>query len=258
VTALAALLAAGAVVLCFPAVPRLTTKRSRTLSGTRWLSVVPAVAGCVVVLHGRHLALALVVLGAGSAAFGLWSRGRGRAAADRRRQVVIEACEALASELRAGQPSLVALERTVEVWPDLAPVAAACRLDADVPTALRRLATTPGAEALVEVAATWQLSQQLGAGLAVALDRVVDTARGQLSTRRLVAGELASAQATARMVAVMPVVLLVLSNGLGSGAWHFLAGTTPGVICLAAGVSLALAGMWWIDRIVGNIERGAA
>ena len=89
-------------------------------------------------------------------------RSRRARAAERRQAVVVEVCEAMVGELRAGQPLVWSLEHCVEVWPDLEPALAAARLGADVPTALRRLARLPGAEALEQVAAAWQVSQSSG------------------------------------------------------------------------------------------------
>jgi tight adherence protein B len=256
VTVLAALLAALAAALCIPVQAGLSRLRPR--GAARWPLVPVVVVSACLVLQGRLLALGLIVLAAGTAAFWLEGRGRSRGAADVRRAVVIEACETIASELRAGQPPLRALERSLDVWPELEPVVAACRLDADVPSAFRRVSRTPGAGCLTEVASAWQVSQSIGGGLAQALDRVAETARGQLATHRVVVAELSSAQATARMVALLPVVMLVLSNGTGADPWRFLLQTTPGLGCLGGGLLLAFAGMLWIDRIVSQVHNGEA
>jgi len=142
------------------------------------------------------------------------------------------------------------------VWPDLEPALAAARLGADVPTALRRLARLPGAEALEQVAGAWQVSQSSGAGLAGVLTQVSRSARAVESTRHLVRGELASAQATARLVAVLPLVSLAMSAGIGGRPWHFLLDSWPGLACLGLGFAAAFAGLVWIDRIAVAVLRG--
>lgn len=251
-TLVVTLLSAAAAVLLFPAASALPRPRTRV----RPVVMLAPLAGAPLLLHGRDLMLVAVLGGGAFGAMSLHARARARQAADADRTKVIEACEVMASELRAGQPPLRALEQSLASWPRLEPVVAACRLDADVPDALHRVSHTPGAGCLSEVAAAWQLSERVGAGLAHSLDRVVDTARGELATHRVVAAELASAQATARMVAVLPVVMLVLSSGSGGDPWHFLLRTTAGIGCLAGGVGLALAGMFWIDRIVARVQAG--
>jgi tight adherence protein B len=167
----------------------------------------------------------------------------------------VEVCEALVGELRAGQPFVASLEHCVDLWPELAPVGAAARLGADVPAALRRLADAPGAEGLAELASAWQVSERSGAGLAAALAQVARTARTRQATRLLVQGELASAQATARLVAVLPVASLAMSAGIGGDPWHFLLGTPVGLVCLGGGVLCAFAGLLWIDRIASGVLR---
>ena len=159
--------------------------------------------------RGTVLALGLIATATALAGARLVARVRLRASADRTADRVVEACEALAGELRAGQPPSAALSHCAEVWPALEPVVAADGLGSDVPQALRRLAGSPGAAGLREVASAWQVSVGSGAAMSSALTLVADSARERRATQRLVQAELASAQATARLVAVLPVVALV-------------------------------------------------
>lgn len=250
------LLSGLAAVLLFPARPRGRTSRPRwpgrdAAGRTRtWLVLVAAAAvGLLVWLDGRRLALALIGLGALAGLMSQVRRGRMRKRADLRRGEVVEVCEALVGELRAGQPVLRGLERCLDVWPPFEPVVAAARLGADVPDALRRVAAEPGAEGLREVASAWRVSQSSGAGLAAALGQVAASCRVREQTRRVVEAELASARATARLVAVLPLAAMAMGAGIGARPWHFLLDTTPGLACLGVGVALVLAGMWWIDAI---------
>jgi tight adherence protein B len=168
---------------------------------------------------------------------------------------VVEVCEALAGELRAGQPPLPALRHCAEVWPPLVEAATAAELGSDVVRALHRLAEAPGAAGLHEVAAAWQVSQRSGGTMAPALGSVADSARRRRATERLVASELASAQATARLIAVLPVVVLAMGAGLGGDSWGFLLTTPAGIGCLAAGLALAFLGLSWIERIATSAVR---
>lgn len=228
---------------------RPSARRAPVLSGL----VTAAVAGALfVLLDGTTLGLALVVAGA-AAGGGLLVRraARQRAAVVRSGQVV-EVCEWLAGDLRAGLPPQRALRRAVQAWPELAPAATAADLGADVPDALRRLSRLPGASGLAGVAAAWQVAQSSGGTMALALGQVAESARRTRATRLLVASELASAQATARLVAALPVLVLALGAGLGGDPWGFLLRTPPGLVCLGLGVGLALLGLLWIERIAAR------
>lgn len=200
-------------------------------------------------LDGVSLTLvAIVVLAGASLAGALRRSARLRRAADRRGHALSYA-ESLLGELRAGQPPVAALGRAAATWPEAATVAAAARLGADVPAAYRRLARTPGSEALGTLAAAWELCSATGSGLALAVEQLVETLRVQQSVRQALDGELASARATARLVALLPVVVLVAAQGVGADPWRFLFDTLPGLGCLAGGIALGAAGLWWIDRI---------
>lgn len=205
-------------------------------------------------LHGAHLVLALIGLMVVAAIGREVRRRREVVAADRRAEAVLVACEGLAADLRAGQPPVTALASAVEDWPELAPVAAAARLGADVPSAFRSLAAEPGADQLRLVAAAWQVSHRSGAGLAGALALAADRVRADRATARVVATELASAQATARLLAVLPLAVLLLGNGLGGDPVGFLLGTPAGLVCLAAGLSLEYAGLVWLGRIADRVS----
>jgi len=213
------------------------------------LLVAGAVGAVVVVAEGETLAAGLVLTGAAAGAWRLVTRARVRRAAQATGDRVVEACEALAGELRAGQTPMRALRHCVEVWPPLAEASAAGDLGSDVPGAMRRLARLPGAAGMREVADAWQVSQRSGGTMAPALGRVADSARRRRATDRLVASELASAQATARLVAVLPLVVLGMGSGLGGDPWGFLLTSGPGIACLGAGLGLAYCGLSWIERI---------
>lgn len=221
-----------------------------------WWVVGGGVAGALALwLDGRELALGLLgLLAAGGVARTVTGRRRATAAEARAARVQ-EACAALAADLRAGEPATRALERAADDWIELQPVSGAARLGADVPTALRRLATRPGAEQLRAVAAAWEVAHRSGAGLAAAVERAADHITAQRSLRRLLDSELSAAHATARMMAVLPFVMLLIGGGVGTDPLGFLLGGTPGLVCLAGGLGLSYAGMVWLDRIARGVLR---
>ncbi len=216
-----------------------------------WPAVaVASAAATLVVGPGALVAGGLVLAGRQL----VRARDRRRASAETAERV-LEACELMSAELAAGQPPGLALGRAATSWPLLAPVAEASDLGGDVALALRRVAAEPGAGDLRGVAGAWVLAHRSGAGLAEALDRVAGSIRADRALRRVVESELASARATARLVAGLPLVVLLLGNGGGASAWAFLLRTPVGLLCLAGGLALGLAGLWWIERIAAQVTR---
>jgi tight adherence protein B len=249
---LAGTAAGGAALLALRPRVALPARRSR-----RWWVGLPVLGVATLVGVGSRVPAALLLLAVAAAAGGraVLDLRKRRAAASAAAERVLETCELVSAELVAGQSPVVALQRAAAEWPDLAPVAEAAGLGGDPAAALTDLARTPGAADLRLVAAAWTVAHRTGGGLADALDRVAATIRDRRATSRVVASELASARATARLVAALPLAMLVLGGGHGSGAWDFLLGHPVGLACLAAGIALGLAGLWWIERIADGVAR---
>lgn len=254
----AAVLAAGAAAAAVQGGIGVVGRAAGRRPGRRPLLTAFLVAVVVALplwMHGRRLVLGLVLLGAGLAVARLVSRGRRARTAQQRADRVLSACAGLAADLRAGEPPVRALDRAAEDWPELAAVARAAHLGADVPAALRLVAGRPGAEQLVAVAAAWEVAHRSGAELAPSVSRVAQGIAEARTVRRLLAAELASAHATARLMAVLPFVLLLIGRGLGGDPVHFLLDTGPGLGCLAVGLLLSFAGLSWLDRIAEGVLR---
>jgi tight adherence protein B len=198
---------------------------------------------------------AIVAAAAAAGGLALWRRRASGRETEANAARMAEVCDLLASELAAGRPTELALEEAAGAWSALRSVADVSRLGGDVPAALREVASTPGAGGLRLLAAAWTLSQRTGGALAPATRRVADVVRRDQSTRRVVAGELASARATARLVAALPVVALLMGSGAGADPWSFLLRTPWGLASLSLGLALGFLGLSWIELIAREVDR---
>lgn len=251
---IAALLAGCATWLLTPARSTLVVRERRW----RRAPYVLVVVGTTWLLAGdpRLLVLGLVAAGATIAGGRILTRQRADRSAALVRARVVDACDGLQAELAAGQTAAIALERAAAEWQDLLPVSRTATAGGDVAAALRDVAAAPGAGDLRIVAAAWQVAHRTGHGLADALARIADELRDAEQTRRVVRGELASARATARLVACLPVAALVMGSGAGADPWSFLLEHPVGLACLAGGVACGIAGLAWIEALARDVERG--
>ncbi len=256
----AVLAAAWAVALLVPpgARPAVVGRAAGTHAASARVPVLLAVVAVACAaglgLPGRRLVL-VAVLAVASLVAARMARSRvRRREAESTRARVLEVCDELAAELRAGRTSGEALRRAALEWAPLGPVAETDRLGGDVPDALRALARTSGAEDLVALAAAWHVAHRTGQGLGDALARVARDLRARRSLRRVVDGELASARSTARLVAALPLLALAMGSGAGGDPWAFLLDTPAGLACLAAGGAVGALGLAWIEAIAGDVD----
>ena len=199
----------------------------------------------------------LVALGLGVVAAGVRElrRRSARREAARRRAQVLAACEGLAADLAAGQAPIQALSRMSEEWPELRTVSDAAAIGADVSAAFRTASEHEGAAMLRVAAAAWSVAHRSGAGLADAMGVAADTMRDEQATARVVATEIAAALATARLLALLPIGILVLGRGMGGDPFGFLIGTFGGQVCLTVGLVLAWTGSTWLEHITDQVEQ---
>jgi tight adherence protein B len=248
---LAAAALVSAVLLAWRGPPAIPSQRPRR---GRWPVWVGLGLGALS-LPGKVAAPLLVLLVAAAGGRTLWRRRVETAAAEETARLMLEACDLIAGELASGRTGEAALAEAADAWPALRPVADACRLGGDVPGSLRSLAGTPGADGLRLLAGAWVVSHRTGAGLAASTRRVAEAVRLDQATRRVVRGELASARATARLVAALPVAALLMGSGAGADPWTFLVATPLGLACLAGGLVIGFTGLWWIELIAREVDR---
>ena len=152
----------------------------------------------------------------------------------------------LGAELRAGRPAEAALAAAATVAQGLEPAVRAARSGADVGAALRNVRS--GGRAL---ALAWSVGQESGIGLAALVERVADGIADDQELRREVQAQLAGPRATARMLAALPAIGILLGFGFGDPL-GFLLGSGFGLVCLAASAILAALGLYWVERLAAR------
>ena len=188
---------------------------------------------------------------------GVRRRVSGRRHRAHQRAAIREALAEVVADVRAGQSPIRALERALgDRQPVFAPrTLAAVRWGGDVGAALREDARTSSQPVLGAAAACWSVAAAQGAGLADALDRLVGQDRRAEEVRRQLDAHLAAPRATARMLALLPALGLLLGLAVGGDPIGWLLGTPLGWACLVTGVLLILTGLAWAGRIVARTER---
>ena len=226
--------------------------------GTRLVVALAAAVGSVGLVVGGPV---LAVLGVALVALTRRTmRARWRAtAATRERARAVEACSALAAELRVGRVPYEALAVAADVASGpsqeaLRAAAAAARIGGDVSGAL--LGGVPAGSAVPEVlrglAACWAACSRVGSGLADAVEQLAEGLRSRQEQDLAVDAALAGPQATAGLLAVLPLGGMGLAAGLGAHPVHVLLHTPVGAGCLLVGCSLDALGVWWTGRLVAR------
>lgn len=161
---------------------------------------------------------------------------------------------ALALELRAGRPPAAALLAAASashcdggsgLLTDLRPALLAAALPGDVGAALRRARPPP----VRVLGAAWLATERRGASLAAVVTRLAESARRDSELARVRATALAAPSASARLVAALPALGVLLAAGLGARPVAFLLHDRLGQVCLLAGTLLDLAALGWSARL---------
>jgi tight adherence protein B len=158
---------------------------------------------------------------------------------------------ALAAELRAGLPrtAVPAASGTAS-----APVFGLTSTPASGAVSAPPSVADPG-RASTRVTAIWALADQTGAPAADLVERIEADARAADRARASAAAEAAGAQATAMLLAALPVGGILLGFGLGANPVRILLHTPVGAACAIAAVLLQSAGLLWAERLAGGAVR---
>jgi tight adherence protein B len=188
-----------------------------------------------------------------------------RLSGQRSERGAVEICGALAAELRAGAaPQAALIAATADEARLVARGRAAALLGEDVAGALADDAASAlragsaEAGALSGIAACWRVSADSGAGLADGLDRVAQLAAEGRRVADDLAAEVAAPRATARILAMLPFLGLLLGEMLGARPVQWLVSTPIGVGCLVLGSAFLTVGWFWSRRIVAAAAPGNA
>ncbi|MFC6087546.1 type II secretion system F family protein [Sphaerisporangium aureirubrum] len=170
------------------------------------------------------------------------------------RKASIDLCQGIVAELSTGRTPGEALVRAATGLdcPDprvLQPVTAVARDGGDIAVALARAAPAQGGEGFLRLAACWRVGPVVGGGMTALIERVTAALRDAESHRSEVAAQLAGPRATARLLAALPVLGLLLGTALGLHPHTFLLSTPAGLSCLAIGLTLTATGLLWTHRL---------
>lgn len=239
--------------LVFDAAPHSRRYRARVLV-VLGLAVIGAVAFVRFAIRPHSLLIGVTLCAVGYATVVLRRMARRRRDRHRRQAETVDICDAIVAELNSGSPPVRALAQVADDWPSFRPVAHTAALGGDVAQTIRTLADDQGRESLRDLAAAWEVSARSGAGLSGVLDRLSAALRQDAEVRQEVAASLGAPRATAKVLAVLPVIGLALGTGIGGDPVAVLVDTMVGAICLAVGSLLAVAGLFWVERIADSAE----
>ncbi|MGR6997252.1 hypothetical protein ACU686_02675 [Yinghuangia aomiensis] len=93
------------------------------------------------------------------------------------------------------------------------------------------------------------------AGFAAALDRIAAGLRNDDEGHRELEAELAGARATARLLAGLPLLGVLLGTGMGAAPLDVLVATPLGAVVVCAGLALLAGGLVWTERIAEDARR---
>lgn len=102
-------------------------------------------------------------------------------------------------------------------------------------------------------AAAMSLASGVGGERAHAIDRVAHTLREQVAFQQELEVSAIQARLSAIVIASLPLVFLVFWTSVGVSSATILWETPFGLICLAGGLTLNGAGIWWMQKIVAQV-----
>ena len=251
-----ALLCAAAALLLWPRSRRHagSPSRGRAFGGipvaraSGPLAVAAAVFAGIVSTPLVAALAAAAVLAAGR----VWRLRRDATVEEQRLRGLAESLGAFAADLRAGRPVEMAVSAAISSCADegsARSLAVALRAPGSGPSL--PLANGDAWEAAVDrLAAAVRLSGRTGCSLASVATAVEDDVRARLRQRQELRTAVAAPQASAALLAGLPVLALLMGSGVGADPWRVLTTTPTGQLLLLVGAGLEAAGLAWSARLV--------
>lgn len=123
---------------------------------------------------------------------------------------------------------------------------------------LRLESSQAAQQVAVEIQVACALSNTIGCETTRTLDVVIDAYKRAQLLRDLRKQALATPKATARLLAALPLLTIVLGEAMGSHPLEFLLGTGPGALCLIAAIAWYITGLLWLWRLMSALQESHA
>lgn len=223
--------------------------------GGRWIPGLSAICAAVVALfvpwHAALCAGALAAVAAWS-----WAQARQRRLKARQLAGDVEALQAVAAELQAGNDLTAALHSAgttadTPMCAALLRAAHATQMGDDPAASLQRTELAD----VEQLAGLVGLSGSRGVALAEAVEALAGDAAERADARRDIASLLAGPRATAALLTLLPIFGLMMGQAIGADPWRVLLHTSAGAIAMIVGTALAVAGVLWTAAMVGTAEQ---
>ncbi|RZU51574.1 tight adherence protein B [Krasilnikovia cinnamomea] len=118
------------------------------------------------------------------------------------------------------------------------------------------LPADPGLRRIAELTdAVWRLAERTGAPAADLVERLEADARAGVRARASAAAQSAGAQATALLLAALPLGGIALGYAIGTDPLRVLLHTPLGMGCALGAAALQCAGLLWADRLTAGSTR---
>jgi tight adherence protein B len=170
----------------------------------------------------------------------------------------LEAGMAPASALRIAAESRTGAGQVDPLAVLVGDLASAAAQGASLGPLWRAAAGSTGSGELLLLSQAWSLTEDLGVPLAQAVRTTAGLLEARLAHERRLAGAVAGANATVKVLTLLPLGGPLLGLLLGIGPAELYAGSRLTQASLVLGLVLAGIGRWWVHRMVRAVARGPA